>query len=390
MDDRAKETCRTEEQAETGGRRTDNITALFSDMEIKTGFRKFLILICGVEVFIFLACWVYQLGINQFDRFGPVDIPFPWKTYFTVAFLVPVGIVFLLGLFVVAFNRYVYGNGSDRQGEPAGEKGVPRKPSDIVGHMRQVPFLVSLVVLGVFIGITYRIDDIMGFVGRMGEASMKVLLVVAAGGIFVLTIFGLVWMVLRYRLQKKEMEYSYKNNVMRQLGVMVGEDGQIVDPAALLPATGPASPDAPGTSADSAAEAIETVIFEEAPVDGEPRRKGTREKGEADRGISRPVGPPETIEGEFIEATADQGTPAEKGEGSIDGEPVEDGRMTAAESSEETMTPASAESDTERKSGPSAGTGTVAIEGEGTDAESRREITLDTGEKATGPKAAKV
>ena len=67
----------------------------FDNIELKR-FVKFYI---GL---IFFLCFLLQLK--------PINIPFPWKYYFLASFLIPIAIAFLLGVFVAAFNLFIFGN----------------------------------------------------------------------------------------------------------------------------------------------------------------------------------------------------------------------------------------------------------------------------------------
>lgn len=78
-----------------GGVKRKGVASLFDDYEIKDLFRRYIQLLIVVEVLIFLVCWVYQLGLDQVAVTGaPVDVPFPWKAYFLVAFSAPVALTF--------------------------------------------------------------------------------------------------------------------------------------------------------------------------------------------------------------------------------------------------------------------------------------------------------
>lgn len=93
----------------------------------------------------------------------------------------------------------------------------------------QLPFLLTLLLLGIFIGVVYNIGAIMEYLARFGEAAAKIALV-ALGCILVAgTIFGVVRMVLNYKLRKKNMEYDYKREVMERLGIAILDEQTMVD-----------------------------------------------------------------------------------------------------------------------------------------------------------------
>ncbi|MCK5680570.1 hypothetical protein KAI46_07150, partial [bacterium] len=78
------------------------IATLFEKEEIKDLFRTYLITICVIEGFIFFVSFLSQMG--------PETVPFPWKSYFFAAFIVPLTITFLLGIIVISFDRYIFGH----------------------------------------------------------------------------------------------------------------------------------------------------------------------------------------------------------------------------------------------------------------------------------------
>ena len=208
--------------------RHKNIADFFDNAELKQLFKKFLILIGAVELIIFFLCWIYQLGLKEFDRFGNVNILFPWKTYFLLAFLVPVAITFLLGIFVVAFNNYVCGSKLHPPLSGSDDKPLSRLQT-WWNVIFQLPFLFMLLLLGVTAGIVYKMEEIAAVVGRLGEEAFNFVLIIAAAALVVATLFGLIWMILTYKLKKKNMEYRYKSEVMERLGIVFLDDKVIIN-----------------------------------------------------------------------------------------------------------------------------------------------------------------
>lgn len=216
------------------------LASLFDDYEIKDLFRRFIQLLVVVEVLIFLVCWVYQLGIDEVAATGQVvDIPFPWKIYFLVSFLAPIAVTFLAGIAVVGFNSFLYG----RRGEPIFKEeqkdAASGKLAKIANFCLQLPFLFLLLLLGVLVGAVYNMGEIVQFLGRFGEAATRFILIGLGCVLVAGTIFGVVRMVLNYKLRKKNMEYAYKREVMDRLGIaildketMLDSQGRLIDPKA--------------------------------------------------------------------------------------------------------------------------------------------------------------
>lgn len=225
------------QKKQSGGKRK-GVASLFDDYEIKDLFRRYVQLLIVVEVLIFLVCWVYQLGLDEVAVTGkPVDIPFPWKAYFLVSFAAPLAVTFLVGIVVLAFNSFLYGQRGTPIFKEDGSDGTSSKLARIANFCFQLPFLLTLFLLGVLLGVVYNMNEILLFLGRFGEAAAKFVLIGLGCVLVAGTIFGVVRMVLNYKLRKKNMEYEYKREVMERLGIaildektMIDSNGQMVGP----------------------------------------------------------------------------------------------------------------------------------------------------------------
>ncbi|MBF0117764.1 MAG: hypothetical protein HQK79_02950 [Desulfobacterales bacterium] len=206
------------------------IASLFDQEEIKVFFKNYLIFIGIIELFIFLVSFISQLG--------PENIPFPWKTYFFASFMVPIAITFLIGVFIVAFNRYIFPDHSkdvpnfeSEIGQSKKIQGYIQKIHTIFNLLQKIPFLISLLLLALFSLTIYKLDAIMFFIGKAGEKAIHYLfiicIIVVCGGI----IFLLIWMFMNYNLRKKSMEfrYKYQQEVMKELGYVFLNDNTVVD-----------------------------------------------------------------------------------------------------------------------------------------------------------------
>jgi uncharacterized integral membrane protein len=205
------------------------ISHLFSDMERKTILKHYLIFMGIIEIFILIFCWFYQLGTQDYDRFGPVDIPFPWRIYFLLAFLTPIVITFLMGIFLMAFNKYLAGY--EDKTSLKREKKISENENrfeTIVQTIFNIPFLLALFLVAIGAGIIYRIDDIVGYLQRLGEQSIQFLLILLCATLGIGTLFGLTWMIFAYKLKKKSMEYEFKTQIMEQFGIAVLEDNTMI------------------------------------------------------------------------------------------------------------------------------------------------------------------
>ncbi|MCE5333037.1 MAG: hypothetical protein LLG06_00450 [Desulfobacteraceae bacterium] len=213
-----------------------SIAALFNDVERKELFRKYLYFLGWVEILILLTCWLYQLG----DSGREGGNTFPWRLYFIVAFLAPVGITFLMGIVIVGFNKYFADPGDARPGgaqSPQAEElgaGRIQKLNRMVTWVQRLPFLALLLLLGVSVGFFYKLDAIVSLIGNIGEKSVRILLLTAGGVLILLSVFALILVFLNYKLRKRAMEYQYKSQVAERFGLIILEDNTVLNSAGKL------------------------------------------------------------------------------------------------------------------------------------------------------------
>ena len=220
-----------ETTSETKDAKIRGVATLFNKTELKSFFKTYIFFIFILEVLIFLFCFLCQLE--------PVSIPFPWKTYYVAAFVIPVGVTFLLGVFVTAFNIYIFG-GSLRGGKAdpklSENERVTNADASYLGKlksslnvMRQIPFLAGLLFLMAGAIIFPKLYVFFEFLGQAGSAMINHTLI----GLLILlgigTFFGLVWLIMKYRLQKLSMQYQYKRDIMARLGLIMTDDNRLIN-----------------------------------------------------------------------------------------------------------------------------------------------------------------
>lgn len=226
---------KTSPQAST--RPLRGIAALLDDSERKELFRKYVYFLGWVELLILVVCWLYQLGDRGSDRFGPVEIPFPWKLYFLISFLAPIAITFLIGLVIVGFNKYfaepqtteesvfeTEGMGSSEEGH-----GRTYQLKKLVLWLQRLPFLALLLLLGVAAGLLYKLDVFMTFLANMGDRPLKMILISAAILLAVVSIFAFLLILLNYQLRKRSMDYQYKSEVAERFGLIILDDNTVLN-----------------------------------------------------------------------------------------------------------------------------------------------------------------
>lgn len=205
------------------------LATLFDGVELKSFFVNYLWFIIAVEVLIFLVSFLGNLG--------PDKGPFPWKFYFYVAFTSPVAITFLLGVFILAFNQFIFGNSP-----AAGEDGNADTEADgsrsklfqfnlFLTHMKKVPFLPVLFALVACTVLFYKLDAIFLFIFNAGEKMVTYSLIACGALLAAGLVFGIAWIVSNYKLSKRHMEheYRYRNDVIEKLGFLIMEDDTVID-----------------------------------------------------------------------------------------------------------------------------------------------------------------
>lgn len=211
------------------------LAGLFDDDERKELFRKYIFFLGWVEVLIFAVAYLYQLGDTGVDRMGGVEHGFPWKTYFFIAFIVPVTITFLIGVVIAGFNKYMTGQELD---EAAGEAGAPSKDASssrleklqrVVVWIQRLPFLVLLVLVGLGAGFIYKLDSILSFLEVVGEKSFRVILISGAVALGIASVFGFILIVLNYQLRKQTMSYQYRSEVAQRFGLIILDDNTVLN-----------------------------------------------------------------------------------------------------------------------------------------------------------------
>ena len=121
------------------------VATLFNNIELKRFIKFYIGLIFFLEIIIFFLCFLLQLK--------PINIPFPWKYYFLASFLIPIAITFLLGIFVTAFNLFIFGNPNPQTHSTILTENDYEKNKYLnnfnllVSYIRQAPFLLGLLLL---------------------------------------------------------------------------------------------------------------------------------------------------------------------------------------------------------------------------------------------------
>ena len=218
--------------SELANTKLKGIASLFDTYELKKFVKFYISLIFLLEIIIFGSCFLFQLE--------PVNLPFPWKYYFLASFLVPIAVTFLLGIFITAFNLFIFGHStpqsvdsesSDDDKNEDNEKNNPfNKINASLTLIRQMPFLLTLLILGIGAIIFSQLDNLIIFLGEIGVKTVEYALIILGVVFAVAVIFALIWIFMKYKLEKMKYDYQYKQDVMSQLGLLVIDKKTVINP----------------------------------------------------------------------------------------------------------------------------------------------------------------
>lgn len=204
--------------------------SLFSGGELKSFFKKYLAFIVVIEVLIFMICWLYQIGAAGYDRFGPVEKVFPWKVYFITAFLVPVGITFIFGIFIVTFEHLFFDGRKNQINKKTGEDlNTNERLKFFLNFLFHSPFLTFMLGLGIILLVFFDFDVLRSFFGSSGQYFFESLEIFFIGICLGLTILGFCWLFFRYKLKKKEMDYLFRLRITEKTGVSWIEKDKVIE-----------------------------------------------------------------------------------------------------------------------------------------------------------------
>lgn len=203
------------------------IAKYFSEAQIRDFFIRYISLIIVVEIFLLL---IMLCGSVAFYK-----EPFPTKLYLILALSLPLGITFLLGTFVIAFNKFVFEKAADSDDEADKEQGDRvawfSKGDLFFNKIHKIPFIVKLFLTSLIIPVLFKLDDIMGYFAGIGAQAVRHLMMIAIALIGTAAIVGITWLVVNFRLKKKQMdyEYRYRKDIMDKLELMVLDNDTLVD-----------------------------------------------------------------------------------------------------------------------------------------------------------------
>ncbi|MFY9940661.1 MAG: hypothetical protein WAK57_00680 [Desulfobacterales bacterium] len=224
------------------------VATLYKTAELRKFVMRYLYLIVFLEIFIFLVFFLCQLE--------PINIAFSWRNFFLTALLMPIAVTFLTGVFVTAFNLFFMPADAPAPEKPrttavaadqapAMATSWHKKLHAAIASVRQLPFLMSLVLLCVAIVGIVHIDRLFAFFTNVSETAI----VYGFWGIAIFlggaTLLAGVRLIARYRLEKdrQQQEFQYRQEMALRMGVIItGKNSAVHTKAAAQDNEGNATP----------------------------------------------------------------------------------------------------------------------------------------------------
>jgi hypothetical protein len=182
----------------------------YDPLERRYVFNSFLVVAALVEILILVFTLIWQIDFRGIFTDRPGSTPFPWRQYLLASFTAPIVLLFLFGLIVKGFE-FLYQEASPPPPGAAPEKLRLRRWAFPLGVLA----LLFLLILGFWGGTVLPL--LADGVKALGLGGGYILIAVLALGMIYLPLR----LLLRYRLQKKSMEYQYLLRLAARYGIMV-------------------------------------------------------------------------------------------------------------------------------------------------------------------------
>lgn len=187
----------------------------YDPLEKRYVFNSFLVVVALVEVLILAFTLIWQIDFGGiFAEQARTPTPFPWKEYLLASFIAPIALLFLFGVIIQGFEFLCKEPSETDRGTGMGAR------------LWRVRYLLGLLafmaVLVFFLQGKTAFALITSGIKAIGLGGSYLLIAVLALGLLYLW----VRLILRYRLQKKAMEYQYLLTLAARHG------GLVIDPKA--------------------------------------------------------------------------------------------------------------------------------------------------------------
>jgi hypothetical protein len=183
----------------------------YDPLEKRYVFNSFLVVVALVEILILVFTLIWQIDFEGIFATQPrPPVPFPWQAYLLASFIAPIALLFLFGLIIQGFEVFCQ--------EPA-----PKAPGATGRGSRfwRVRYLLGLLLFMAV--VAFLVQGRTAFV--LIAAGVKALGLGGSYLLIALLALALLYLplrlVLRYRLQKKALEYQYLLTLAERHGVIV-------------------------------------------------------------------------------------------------------------------------------------------------------------------------
>jgi hypothetical protein len=196
------------------------ISDYFNKADRKKLFFDYLKLVGVLEILIFIVVALWATD----DKYHRVYTPFPWKEYLFVAFAFPIVLTFLMGVIISGFNHFI--GYEERRKEPEAAGG--NQFETVVKQLRRLPFLGLLFLLLTTIFCLYNIHHIIAWLSQLGYNTF-LFLTYALGGLgAIVVIYVLFFLMFKYRLNKKHLQYEYYSQISDKFGLIILDDRTVL------------------------------------------------------------------------------------------------------------------------------------------------------------------
>ncbi len=198
----------------------------YDPLEKRYVFNSFLVVVALVEFLILAFTLIWKMDFEGiFFNQVSTPVPFPWKEYLLAAFIAPIGLLFLIGLIIQGFAVLCRAAPDALAGPGTGTLGAK------LWRVRYLLGLLGLMAVLVFILHGKSAFHLLAVgVKAIGLGGSYLLIALLALALLYLPLR----LFLRYRLQKKAMEYQYLLTLARRHGVVVVDPNLHPDLAAAL------------------------------------------------------------------------------------------------------------------------------------------------------------
>jgi hypothetical protein len=203
---------------------------LFSKEELKKFFSRYLIVLGVIEIFIFFVSFLSILE--------PYPSPFPWRSYFYAAFTIPIGITFLLGLIIVAFNNYFFKESENSDELKSSiDSNVPHSKVRLFLNLSsRFQFIIFLLALSLSGLMLFHMDDLLSLIANAGEKAFYAILIIISILMVGAISLGIVYLWLNYKLREKRMDFDQQNKMklMTRNGLLIPDDSTVVEKRGII------------------------------------------------------------------------------------------------------------------------------------------------------------